>query len=411
MININNKPWDKLRSSDILKLLAGTDDETFFFEFKSDDEPPAKLIKEISAFSNTYGGYILLGVNDDKTIGGCTKWNEQRIHATIHDSLTPVPNFDVKRLRPCGKTVFVIKVEEGPLPPYITNKGQIFQRVSSGSFPVNDSAKLSQLYNKSQNQLSKIKQKIELPEVRIDSTCPNNLCGYLDLGFSVTCSEATYFQKKFYKFDFEPIAKLLRSKIPDFSISRVGHSLLISVGCISASDGNGKIALLNEGIHNFIEIMYDGSIRSRLILCSTPNKTEVDNSTIGYFYSVFKEIYLYIFGHDYSNIFIHAQKYEKLTVFKQFVPYYQIAESEDADVRDVFGNYLHKHRTRYGNNLIITGDRVPKNDYITVDRRQLGMWGVKYNTSNLLDELFSSAYFNLGYIDPLSGLTDEKFET
>ena len=58
MININNKPWDKLRSSDILKLLAGTDDETFFFEFKSDDEPPAKLIKEISALMRIRRSFI-----------------------------------------------------------------------------------------------------------------------------------------------------------------------------------------------------------------------------------------------------------------------------------------------------------------------------------------------------------------
>ena len=50
MININNKQWEKLRFSDIEKLLAGTDDETFFFEFKSDKESPAKLVKEVSAF-------------------------------------------------------------------------------------------------------------------------------------------------------------------------------------------------------------------------------------------------------------------------------------------------------------------------------------------------------------------------
>lgn len=65
MININNKSWGKLRFSDIEKLLSGSDDENFFFEFKADDETPQKLVKEISAFANTYGGYVLLGINDD----------------------------------------------------------------------------------------------------------------------------------------------------------------------------------------------------------------------------------------------------------------------------------------------------------------------------------------------------------
>lgn len=118
MININNKRWEKLRFSDVRKLLSGTDDETFFFEFKSDDEMPQKLVKEISAFANTYGGYVFLGINNDKSIGGCTKWTEQRIHTTIHDSISPTPLFDVKKFRPNGKTVYVIKIEEGNMPPY-----------------------------------------------------------------------------------------------------------------------------------------------------------------------------------------------------------------------------------------------------------------------------------------------------
>lgn len=121
MIDINNKSWNKLRSTDIEKLLAGDVDENFFFEFKADDETTVKLIKEVSALSNTYGGYILLGINDDKTIGGCQKWTEQRIHTTIHDSITPIPNFDVKRFKIHDKIVLVIKIEEGTMPPYITN--------------------------------------------------------------------------------------------------------------------------------------------------------------------------------------------------------------------------------------------------------------------------------------------------
>ena len=34
MVNINNKPWDKLRFRDIEKFLSESGDENFFFEFK-----------------------------------------------------------------------------------------------------------------------------------------------------------------------------------------------------------------------------------------------------------------------------------------------------------------------------------------------------------------------------------------
>ena len=48
-----------------------------------------------------------------------------KIHITIHDSITPIPNFDVKKFTSKGKHIFVIKIEEGATPPYITNRGDI----------------------------------------------------------------------------------------------------------------------------------------------------------------------------------------------------------------------------------------------------------------------------------------------
>ena len=95
MININNKEWDKLRFSDIQKHLSEDDDENFFFEYKNDEVKSKHLINEISAFANTYGGYIFLGIDDDKNISGCSTWNEQKINSTIHDSITPVHLFCV----------------------------------------------------------------------------------------------------------------------------------------------------------------------------------------------------------------------------------------------------------------------------------------------------------------------------
>ena len=408
MLNINNKAWDALRSTDITKFLSGLDDETFFFEFKSDDEAPAKLVKEISAFSNTYGGYIFLGINDDKTIGGCKKWNEQRIHTTIHDSLTPTPTFDIKKFKPKGKTIFVIKVEEGNMPPYITNKGQIFERVSSGSFPINDSGKLAQLYNKRQDQLAKIQRKIELPEIRLDSSCPSNLCGYLDLGFSLTCSELTEFQKHFYKYDLTPISDYFKSDGSKFSVSRVGHSIVVSVGEATASDNNGHKTKLNDGVNNFIEIMCDGSIRCRVILAAISGDEKVDITSITMALKQFEDIYTLIFGEYIAKIFISAYKYDKLTVLKQFIPYYRLAEPESDNWCKTLGDYLPKHQTRYGNNLIISSNRVPKNDFTLFDKRTFDEYNLDFSSQTIISELFHSVFTNLGYIDPLDALDKEE---
>lgn len=273
MININNKNWNQLLSSDIEELLTSDISENFFFEFKADDETPAKLIKEISAFTNTYGGYILLGVNNDKTIGGCQKWTEQCIHSTIYDSMTPIPNFDVKEFKIQDSLVLVIKIEEGAMPPYVTNRGEIYERVSSGSFPIRDSSKLTQLYNKRVDQLEKIKRKIELSDIDISSygNQPYNLCAYLDLGFSVTCSELTELQKNFYAFDLNPVAAYLRSNSANFSIAQLGHSYLFTIGKVTVTDSDGCELLMGASINNFIEILCDGSIKYRILLISDPS--------------------------------------------------------------------------------------------------------------------------------------------
>lgn len=402
MININNKSWDKLRFSDINKLLTSTEEENFFFEFKADDETPAKLVKEVSAFSNTYGGYILLGINDDKTIGGCQKWTEQRIHTTIHDSLTPTPIFDVKKFKTNGKVIFIIKIEEGTMPPYITNKGQIFERVSSGSFPINESSKLSQLYHKHENQLTKIKNKIELPKIEIGSNFPKNVFGYLDMGFSVVCSETTELQRNFYKLDLEPVVKYIKTMCTEFSISQVGHSYLLSFGDMTATDDNGNKHPVGAGIHNFMEILPDGSVRCRVILTGDPNRFEVDITRIGYYiHNVFRDVYSIILGDRFSKIFLYAHKYERLTVLKQFVPFYNLGYKDSDEDKQRFAQYLISHRDKYGNNLMIESNRLPKNDYFLIDQRLFDEYKIRFNSENLLDELFSSSHFNLGYIDSI----------
>ena len=69
MININGKEWNKLKLKDIEKfLLYVEDDETFFIEFKDENIRNTQLTKELSAFANSYGGYLFLGVDDSKNI-------------------------------------------------------------------------------------------------------------------------------------------------------------------------------------------------------------------------------------------------------------------------------------------------------------------------------------------------------
>ena len=366
-ININNKRWDKITARDIQKVLSGTDDESFFFEFKSDDEEPNKLVKEISALANTYGGYIFLGVNNDKSIGGCEKWTEQRIHTAIHDSLTPTPNFDVRRFKIEGKTVFVIKVEEGTLPPYITGKGAIYERLSSGSFPIKDSAKLTQLYNKRADQEARVKSKIEFGDIDVNLANTNNLCGYIDIGFSVTCSEKIYLQKNYQKLDFlSSVAEKVGNNA--FSVSLVG-SALITIGEIANSERSKPAPLFAAGLHDYLVVYGDCSASCRVLLFANENGNQVDISVAPIVKEAFKSIYKLLCGDDFYKIFVHAQKYESLKVVKQFVPVYELSRHFGEIENNPFKNVLKDHRAKYGENLIIQSNRVPLFGYELIDKQ------------------------------------------
>lgn len=397
MININNKEWDELKLSDIQTLLKQDDDETFFFEYKKDDVSNKKIIEEISAFANTYGGYILLGINDDKTISGCKEWTEQRIHVTIHDSITPIPNFDVKKFKTeKDEIIFVIRIEEGNMPPYITNNGKIYERVSSGSFPIKDANKLTQLYNKKEDKLKRIEEKISLEKIEKTDSIPNNFCGYLDVGFSLNLRDSMKIRKKFFDADIEKIVNILNDTNNKYNITRVGYSLVISLGKCSMSNGD-KTMLSPSSMHNFIEIMSDGSVKFRIIITTEIDKNIARISQIVIINNIFKEIYKSIFLEDFSKNFISAYKYEKLVVLKQFVPILTL--NKDETFYEIYKKYNEEHIRKYGGNLIIAGNRIPINGLLNIDKRQFDQYGLEYNSKNVIEELFYNSYRLLGYLD------------
>jgi len=300
MINIKNKRWELLEYQDIIEWLnsdiKADGQENFFFEFKSDEVGNQSFIKEVSAFSNTYGGYIIIGVNDDRSVTGCHDWTEERIHTLIYDSITPLPIFDVKRFNKEGSnSIIVVKVESGSMPPYITNKGKIYERVSSGSIPIVDSAKLAQIYKRNEDSIIATRKMIELPDIifTIDS---GNIYGYIDLGFSIELSDRSEFRERWIKIGSSDMMEYINSSNDEFTVSKVGYSYFISVGRTEAKDNYGNIMPLDAGLNNFIEISSRGSIRSRILLYGSEGEDKVNlanttavNSTTAQELFIYKE--------------------------------------------------------------------------------------------------------------------------
>ena len=397
MININNKIWDKLRLKDIEKYLDTIDDdETFFIEFKEENIRNTQLTKEISAFANSFGGYILLGVNDSKKIVGCSNiWTELKINTIICNGISPTPHFDIKKFDlKNSKKLYIIKVEEGTNPPYITNDGYIYHRVSSSSDRVKDANTLNNLYLRNQNNIKKIEDKIYIPE--ISGTIPNNLCGYIDFGFSLTSKNIEKTKEKVRKADIEKISEKLKDHKQKYSISKVGYSLSITIGEPIMKMGDNPI-LTTGGLSNFMEILPDGSFRCRIIICSETDSSIAYISLITMIHSLFKEIYAIVFGNNFVSNFIEAKKYEKLTVLKLFQP--KIAVTGESKYVEKFNKLFNDHIIKYGNNIIANNNRIPLNGFINIDKSLFDLNKVKFNNDNLYGQLFYTSYFLLGYID------------
>ena len=398
MININGKEWNKLAASDIQAIISGQDfDESFYFELKDDKVLNKKLMEEVSAFSNTFGGYIFLGVTDQKQIEGCTEWNEQRIHTTIHDSITPTPSFDVKRFTIDTKIVYVVRIDEGSEPPYITSSGKIYERLSSGSFVIKDSSKLSQIYNKREQLLAKMEQKIAIPPVYENT---NNIYGYIDSGFCLVASDVQVAIDIFNSANLEAIAKEKAKLTSSFSLSHIGNSIVFTPGGLSTQKGH-----LPANTNNFLEIMADGSARMRILLINNnQDDSSVNMMLPATILQSYKELYTKVMGDLFPHKMAYAKKYESLTVRQQFQPvlfyedYVLEIHPDWQEDNEKMLAALKKQREIFGAKTVITDDRIPKTGLYTIDKRQIELWGESYTAESIIDKLFYSRFATVGVV-------------
>ena len=405
MVNINGKEWSSLEPADIQAVIDERDfDESFYFEFKDDKVATKKLMEEVSAFANTFGGYIFIGISNDKKIEGCVDWNEQRIHTTMHDSITPTPSFDVRKFTCGDKIVYVIKIDEGSEPPYITSAGKIYERLSSGSFPIKDSIRLSQIYNKREQLLARMESKVSIPKVGTNS---NNIYGYIDTGFVLASSNTQAAYEIINKVNLQDIAGKLSSKTDSFNITCVGNSILYTPGGVSTPDGK-----LPAHTNNFLEIMADGSAKMRILLINNnPDDPTINMIYARTFLNLYQDVYTLIMGELFPDKIVYAKKYESLTVLRQFQPvvfYDKNILEANPDWRGKNQKMLaqiRECRKIVGTDIVVTDDRIPKTGLYTIDKRQMEKWGVPYTAEAIIDELFYSKFTALG---SLSLLADEN---
>lgn len=93
----------------LLELIAQGEHEQQDFKYVVMDA--AKLAKSVSAFANTKGGRLLIGVRDDGMVHGVTSEEEIfMMHAAAERYCTPAPSMEFETLRVEGRTVVICTI-------------------------------------------------------------------------------------------------------------------------------------------------------------------------------------------------------------------------------------------------------------------------------------------------------------
>ena len=110
--------------------------ESLTTEFKQSFDKEA--IETISAFANTKGGYLFIGIKDDSTISGVSIGNEsiQNYINQVKNSTEPSLIVDIETFTLENKTVLAIRVDEFPIKP-VSFKGKYFKRVQNSNHQLN----------------------------------------------------------------------------------------------------------------------------------------------------------------------------------------------------------------------------------------------------------------------------------
>ena len=151
-----HSPFDKAIKSlesadlDVLKTVR----EGWYVEYKRVLVNGKALAKAVSAFANTYGGWLFIGVEersgDDPVAGSFPGIPDrdvdaglQRLRQAAAEHLSSAPHFETKTLRgPCpeiglvsGTSVIAVEIPESHTAPHIHKDGRIYRRVADGSEP------------------------------------------------------------------------------------------------------------------------------------------------------------------------------------------------------------------------------------------------------------------------------------
>ncbi|HVQ43395.1 MAG TPA: ATP-binding protein [Candidatus Saccharimonadia bacterium] len=156
-MNILTKAFQEITFDDVVECCRAETLESAVLDYKK--SMPGDLSKHFATFSNTHGGLIIIGVEEDSVTGKPKTYEgivfDGKLIDQVHQfasNVSPFPRYEVRATdEKAGKIFLLVKIFEGDQPPYMSNSDSTIRlRTGNISTPLRnaDSRELEKLHEK-----------------------------------------------------------------------------------------------------------------------------------------------------------------------------------------------------------------------------------------------------------------------
>jgi predicted HTH transcriptional regulator len=152
-----------MTSDEVLNLIQQGESETLEFKLRLPDTH--SVAKQISAFANTQGGVLIIGVGDDGNITGVD--NLKRTYQVLEQAvkqITPAIKLQPDTVSLNSKKVVIVKIEKGNSSPYFA-ENQAFQRTGAATILLTASKLYENIQTRSTTPVEILKEVKQLTAV------------------------------------------------------------------------------------------------------------------------------------------------------------------------------------------------------------------------------------------------------
>lgn len=170
---------DIVAGPDLIKRLV-YEGETLYVERKETD-PKDGLGPTVASFANMLGGWLLIGVTNDRKIVGYdppgTVDLQDYIRDLLRSQIDPIPPFAAEMLPAEDHMIGVVRVPESSDQPHVTREGVVYRRTHGGKEPVKEARDIIAMARRGEQARDDAAARRRLPLIANAMQSPGSVLG------------------------------------------------------------------------------------------------------------------------------------------------------------------------------------------------------------------------------------------